>query len=124
MRNVRYRTGVVAALIGLAGALTPLTAGQAQAADDCTWPWVCLYDQNWYRVGAFQDVTSGWQWLRGARGAHWVVNARRDDVVYLHFADGWETCVNPNNARYYNHAIDGNPIPLDALRISREPRCP
>ncbi|QLY29439.1 hypothetical protein [Nocardia huaxiensis] len=126
MRRRRYRTAVAAVVIGFAAAPALLTAvpGRAMTVNDCTRRWVCLYDQNWRRVGAFEGVTRTWQPLAEAKGARWVVNTRNDDTAHLRFSDGTVSCVYPSNTKYLGGLVlDGEPVTVEGIQISSVWQC-
>ncbi|WP_194817269.1 hypothetical protein [Nocardia sp. XZ_19_385] len=113
MNTIRARLGIATATLAVAGALTPLAA-PAQAAPNCPWPFVCLYDFAGVKKGAFQDITAGYQPVNFAGGTGH--NARRDDVVYLLDRNGTVGCIEPGKTASL-------PTPIKGLRISREARC-
>ncbi|MBL1080152.1 hypothetical protein JK358_37735 [Nocardia sp. 2] len=114
MSTIRTRLGIATAALAVAGALTPLAAPAQAARGDCPWPYVCTYNGGGVKTGAWQDVTSGWQWMSARTGS--VYNSRHDDVVYLLDTNGTVGCVEPGRT-------GDLPTPVVGLRISWEARC-
>jgi hypothetical protein len=117
---------VAAAVLGTTGAV--VAQSPASAAHGCEWPRVCFYltvsDLNANRpTAAFQDVTSGWQYLGSrSRGAYYVYNSRRDDVAYLHSTNGSVHCLAPLNGVNPSHPANGWGT-VDRIRISWSSTC-
>jgi hypothetical protein len=114
MNTSRARLGVASAALAVIGAMTPLAAPAQAAPASCPWPFVCLYDYNGVKKGAFQDITAGYQRVHFGGGTGY--NARRDDVVYLRDSNGTVGCIEPGKSADL-------PTPITGLRISRESRC-
>ncbi|MFI9505371.1 hypothetical protein [Nocardia sp. NPDC052566] len=114
MNTIRARLGITTAALAVAAALTPLAAPAQAAPANCPWPFVCLYDFNGVKKGAFQDITAGYQRVNFGGGTGY--NARRDDVVYLRDINGTVGCIEPGKSANL-------PTPINGLRIAPESRC-
>ena len=117
-RRAGVVAGVVATLLGFA------PTGVAHAARNplCPHPFVCLFDGG-RRTGGFVETTDGWQYLDASRSANYVINTRVDDVVYVLFDDGSESCVPPDTTLETGHDIFDNKPLVRAVRISDQPEC-
>jgi hypothetical protein len=117
---------LLAALAGIsltAGVSVVGVATPANADTSCPYPYVCFYRttadlQNGTPISRYQDLTSGWQYLRSQSiGSDWIVNSRHDDVAYLHFTDGETLCLVPRGAV-------GEPVlVVDRIRIDTASEC-
>ncbi|MFI6359997.1 hypothetical protein ACIBJF_47290 [Streptomyces sp. NPDC050743] len=126
---MRLATKVAAPLGAAALAVTGTVtlASPASAAETCPYPYVCFYDSSalespgTHIIGKFQVVTSGWQWLSGAKGAAFVLNTRHDDVAYMHMTDGTVYCVLPGGSKNFDDDYPNRIV--DAIRISWSSTC-
>ncbi|PRW64729.1 hypothetical protein [Actinopolyspora mortivallis] len=114
MRRINKIVGCAAAAFSVLLGLPLVSAAPAQALS-CPYPYVCLYDpDSGNRVGQFQDVTSGWQYI--TEDDYLFKNTRNDDVVYFLTGGGDVFCIPPNQDGWTQGSVK-------ALRISWESEC-
>jgi hypothetical protein len=82
-------------LAGLAVAALPMLAvpAAANAATPCSGQ-VCLYDTSGAFIGAYQDVTSTWQYFSRDRTAS-AFDGFSDNAVYFRYSSGKTSCIQP-----------------------------
>ena len=124
MRTTRMPARVACSAMAL-GAAVSLGIGSASATPatptvtaSCAYPYVCIQRlSDGVIIGRFQDVTSTWQSLPSKPSNVNIINTRHDDVAYIRYANGGQTCVAPNSTFYISGYV------LTGIRISSSATC-
>jgi len=121
------KAGAMAAVAAMAGGTLALAAGSASAAPrtpvpyyNCTYPYVCLYNDTVDIVARYRDVTSGFQSVPS--NVYYGLNTRNDDIAFIRYTDGSQACLPSGDpmALYYLREF-GTP---NGIRIDSRPDCP
>lgn len=118
------RAAIIAAAAAIALPASLLNATQAQAHDNCTWPWVCLWDVRTDPDRKFQFQDVGRQSLPVANAVDHIRNTRRDDVVWL-----WDVRTSPDSKicvapeTHLDLGAIGWHNRVDAIEIRTESKC-
>jgi hypothetical protein len=119
--------GTMVAGAVLSGGALAITATSADAAPrtpvpyyDCTYPYVCLYNNVMDIVLRYRDVTLDWQPF-SRTDVYYGLNTRNDDVAYIRYVGGKVYCMpSGDNMQVYNLRQYGTP---NGIRIDTSPVC-
>ncbi|MCW2865607.1 MAG: hypothetical protein JWP48_7315 [Actinoallomurus sp.] len=122
------KLGTTLAVAALSGGAVAVAAAPAHAAPrtpvpyyNCTYPYVCLYNQVVDTVLKYRDFTTGWQSF-SRTDVYFAVNTRNDDTAYIRYTNGDTACIPSGNPRaIYDLREFGTP---NGIRIDTNPNCP
>jgi hypothetical protein len=90
-----------------------------QALGNCSYPYVCVYNANQFKVGQYRDVTSSWQNFSRS-DVTYAYNTRNDDVVYFRYSSNNTSCLAPGaqgDLRFSGYGY------ITGIRIDTSPVC-
>jgi hypothetical protein len=122
------KLGTTLAAAALSGGAVAVAAAPAHAAPltpvpyyNCTYPYVCLYNQVVDTVLKYRDFTTGWQSF-SRTDVYYAVNTRNDDTAFIRYTSGYTVCIPSGNpSAIYELREFGTP---NGIRIDTNPTCP
>jgi hypothetical protein len=122
------KLGTMIAVAAVSGGTLALAVAPADAAPrtpvpyyNCTYPYVCLYNQTMDIVLKYRDFTSTWQSFT-TPDVYFGLNTRNDDIAYIRYTNGKVACIPSGNPMaVYDLRALGTP---NGIRIDTSPTCP
>jgi hypothetical protein len=122
------KLGTIAAGAALSGGALAVAAAPAHATPrtpvpyyNCTYPYVCLYNDVVDTVLKYRDITPGWQSFTRT-DVYYGLNTRNDDVAYIRYTNGKSACI-PSGDPMALYDLREYGVP-NGIRIDSSAVCP